>query len=350
MGKMGRVVDLRTDADSQPCLEMRQAMVEAPMGLDLVGEDTATNQLEEKVAEMLGKEAGVFVPTGIMADLIPIMTCCDRGDEVILGDKCHVIANECGGASGVAGAMVCTVPNDERGMIDPKRVKAAIRPVLPPPFDNYPRTKLICIENTHNRCGGTVLTIEDQRQIAEVAHSHGIPVWCDGARFANAAVYLGISFAELAKDLDAVSFGFMKSLGVYTGSVLCGSTDFINRARRNRYILGGQLPMSGFIAAACLWALEHSIDRIAEEHVNAKVLAEAIANMKGLSIDLKKVQTNIVLFQVQCMTPGEYAAKLKSNGVLCWTFPGGIRMVTDNTINPSDIEFAIDAMNRALVD
>ena len=345
---MGRVVDLRTDADSQPPLEMRQAMIEAPMGLDLVGEDTATNQLEEKVAEMLGKEAGVFVPTGIMADLIPIMTCCQKGDEVILGDKCHVIANECGGASGVAGAMVHTVHNDDRGMMSPKEVEAAIRPVLPPPFDNYPRTKLICIENTHGRCGGTVLTIEDQQKIAEVAHRHGIPVWCDGARFTNAAIYLGVSFSELAKDFDAVSFGFMKSLGVYTGSVLCGSTDFVNRARRNRYMLGGQLPMSGFLAAACMWALDHLVDRIAEDHANAKVLAEAIANIKGLTINLERVQTNIVLFQVQCMPPEEYVVKLKNNGILCWTFSGGIRMVTDNTVNRSDIEFAIDVMNRTL--
>ena len=347
---MRRVVNLRTDADSEPCLEMRQAMVEAPMGLDLVGEDPATNELEEKTAALLGKEAGVFVPTGIMADLIPIMTSCNKGDEVILGDKCHVIANECGGAAGIVGAMVRTVPNDERGMMDPKAVEAAIRPVLPPPFDNYPRTKLICIENTQNRCGGTVLTLEDHRQIAEVAHSHGVPVWCDGARFINAAKYLGVSLAELAKDLDAVSFGFMKSMGVYTGSVICGTTDFINRARRNRYVLGGQLPMSGFIAAACLWALEHSMDRITEDHANARVLAEAIANMDGLSIDLKTVQTNIVLFKVNCMSPAEYAAKLNKNGVLCWTFPGGIRMVTDNTINRSDIDYAIEIMNRALVD
>lgn len=173
-------------------------------------------------------------------------------------------------------------------------------------------------------------------------------MWCDGARFANAAIYLGVSFAELAKDLDAVSFGFGKSLGAYTGSVLCGSVDFIKRSRRNRYMLGGQLPMSGFLAAACVWALEHSTDRIAEDHASARVLAEAIAGMKGLSIDLETVQTNIVLFNVECMTSEEYVAKLKKNGLLCWTVPGGIRTVIDNTIDRSDIEFTIDAMNRAL--
>jgi len=343
-----KVIDLRTDADSQPCLEMRRAMIEAPMGLDLVGEDVATNRLEEKVAGMLGKEAGVFCPTGIMADLIAVMSYCNKGDEIILGSKCHIFANECGGVSGLAGVMTNIVSNNKKGMMDCREIEAAIRPVLPPPFDNYPRTGLICIENTHNRCGGTVLTVEDQRQIAAVAHSHRIPVWCDGARFANAAVYLGISFAELAKDLDAVSFGFMKSLGVYTGSVLCGSKDFINRARRNRYMLGGQLPMSGFLAAACMWALEHSVERIAEDHLNARTLAEAIANMKGLSINLETVQTNIVLFGVDCMSPEEYVIKLKNNGVLCWSFPGGIRMVIDNTINKLDIGFAIDSMNRAL--
>ena len=345
---MARVVDLRTDVDSQPPLEMRQAMIDAPMGLALVGEDLATNHLEEKTAELLGKEAGVFIPTGIMADLVPIMSCCDRGDEVILGNNCHVIMNECGAVSGLAGVMVHTVPNDKRGKISPKDVEAGIRPVLSPPFNNYPRTGLICLENTHNRSGGNVLTIEDQRQIAEVARRHEIPVWCDGARFDQAAVYLGVSFAELAKDLDAVSFGFMKSLGVYTGSVLCGSTDFINRARRSRYMLGGELPMSGFIAAACTWALDHMMDKVAETQTNARLLAEAIANMTGLSIDMETVQTNIILFQVNCMKPEEYAVKLKNNGVLCWTFPGGIRMVTDNTVNRSDIEYAIEAINRAL--
>ena len=345
---MGRVVDLRTDADSHPPLEMRKAMLDAPMGLDLVGEDVATNELEEKVADLLGKEAAVFIPTGIMADLIPVMTCCAKGDEVILGDKCHIIANECAGVSGLAGAMVRTVPNDERGMMNPRDIEAAIRPVRSPPFENYPRTELICIENSHGRCGGTVLSIEDQRQIADVAHRHGVPVWCDGARFANAAVYLGVTFGELAKDLDAVSFGFMKSLGVYTGSVLCGSVDFIARARRYRYMLGGQLPMSGFIAAACTWALEHSVDRIAEDHDNARILAEAVANMKGLAINLERVHTNIVLFQVQTMAPEIYTAKLENNGILCWSYSGMIRMVTDNTVSSSDVQSAIDALNRSL--
>ena len=234
---MGKVVDLRTDADSEPPPEMRKAMAEAPTGLnlDLVGEDAATNQLEEKVAEMTGKEAGLFVPTGTMADLIAVLTYCDnRGDEVILGDQCHIVVAEAGGASGLAGAMVHTVPNDEWGMMDPKDVEAAIHPVLPTSSYSSLRTKLICIENTHVRCGGTVLTIEDQRQIAEVAHRHGVPVFCDGARFAHAAVYLGVNFAELAKDLDSVSFGFTKPLGVPTGYVLCGSADFIDGARRSR--------------------------------------------------------------------------------------------------------------------
>jgi len=175
-------------------------------------------------------------------------------------------------------------------------------------------------------------------------------VWCDGARFAYAAAYLGISFAELAKDLDAITFGFMKPLGVPTGSVLCGSADFIGRARKNRYMLGGEMPTSGFITSACMWAMENSLDSLATDIANARVLGEAIANMKGLSINLKSVQTNIVLFKVDCMAPAEYAARLNKNGVLCWTLPGGlgIRMVTDNTVNRADIDYAIEIMNRAL--
>jgi threonine aldolase len=345
---MGRVVDLRTDLDTQPPPEMRKAMYEAPMGLDLVGEDTMTNQLEAKTAEMLGKEAGLFISTGVMADLIPVLTCCDRGDMVILGDRCHIITSECGGISALGGTFIYTVPNDKWGMMNPAEIESALHLARSTITGHSPYPKLVCIENTHVRCSGTVLTIEDQRRIAEVAHRYSVPVWCDGARFINAAVYLGISLAELAKDLDSVSFGYMKTLGAYTGAVLCGSADFIKRARRIRYMLGGQIPMSGFIAAGCIWALEHLVDRIAEDHTNARFLAEALANMRGVTIDLETIQTNIVMFHVPRIAAGEFVAKLKKNGVLCWPFQDQVRAVTDFTISRSDIEFAIDAINRAL--
>ena len=341
-------VDLRTDADSEPCLEQRQAMLKAPMGLNLTGEDIVVNQLEEKAAEMLGKEAAVFTMTGIIADEMAVMSYCGKGDEVICGDKCHLITSECAASAALSGAMVHTVRNDDRGMMDPREVEASIIPAKPPSLDYAAHTKMIAIENTHNRCGGDVLTIDDQRQIVEVAHRHGVPVWCDGARFVNAAVYLGVTFGDLAKDLDSLVFGFGKCLGAYTGSVVCGPAEFVNRARRIRYMLGGSADMIGFLAAGCLWALEHSVDRVADDHANARFLAEAMANMKGLSIDLKKVQTNMVWFNVECMPNQEYVAKLKNNGILCWSLPGGIRMVTDNTIDRPDIEFTIDKMNQAL--
>jgi threonine aldolase len=327
---------------------MRKAMFEAPMGLDLVGEDTMTNQLEAKTAELLGKEAGVFIPTGVMADLIPVVTSCARGDVVILGDRCHIITSECGGVSALTGALVHTIPNDKWGMMSPEDIEDALQSAYATATGHCPHPKLVCIENTHVRCGGTVLTLENQRQIAEAAHRYGVPVWCDGARFINAAVYLGVSPAELAQDMDSVSFGFMKTLGVYTGAVLCGSADFIKQARRTRYMLGGQLPMSGFIAAGCLWALEHMMDRIPEDHANARLLAEAIASMKGVIIDLETVQTNIVMFRVPGMATSEFIARLKKNGLLCWPFQDKIRAVTDFTINRSDIEFAIDAVDRTL--
>jgi len=352
---MGRIVDLYTDGDSQPPIEMRQAMLNAPMGLDLVGSDTATNQLEEKAAEMLGKEAGMFCPTGIMADLISVLSYCNRGDEVIVGDQSHIYNNEIGGVSALGGVFVRTVRNDNRGMMDPKAIAAAIKPepgafVDTRRMNRYYHTGLVCIENTHNRSGGKALSMEDQRQIAEVAHSRGIPVFCDGARFTNAAVIQGVSMAELAKDIDALSLGFGKTLGVYAGSVVCGSADFIERARKWRYTLGGCLPMSGWWAAGCLWALEHMMEKIPEYHANAKLLAEAVANMKGLSINPEEVESQIVLFNVDCMTPEEFVARLAKRGVLCWTTAGGVRMVIDNTIDKSDIEYAIEAISQALKD
>ena len=346
---MTKVLDLRTDANTEPPIEMKRAMFNASM--DSNGNDFITPKLEETVADLMGKESALFIPTGVMADLIPIMSYCGRGDGVIVGENCHVVASECGGASALAGAMIHSLPLDTHGMMNPKDLEMAIQPDSPP--HRLPPTKLICLENTQLRCGGTVLTAEDQRQIAEIANRHGVPVWCDGARFANAVIHLGISFAELAKDLDAISFGFMKSLGVYTGSVLCGATGFIERARRYRTMLGGSLPMSGFLAAGCLWALEHGIERIEEDHINARTLGEAIANMKGLNIDLNTVQTNILLFQTDCIPHEEYVARLEKHGVRCsvlsgWRGPVGIRMVTDASIDRQDIESVVTAMHRAL--
>jgi len=332
---------------------MRKAIVEAmeaPMGFNGPREDSVTIALEERVADLLGKEAGTFLPTGRMSDLVAIMTYCDRGDEAIVGDLCHVVNSECGGGSGVAGAMFRTLRTDSRGMLSPAEIERAIHPVVSPASWKYARasrSKVVCVENTHNVCGGTVLTLEDQRQIAEVAHRRGVPVWCDGARFVNAMVYLGVSFAELARHLDSVSFGFTKGLGVYYGSVLVGPADFIQEARRNRLMLGGELPMMGYLASACLWALDHGVDSVIEDHANATVLAEAIADMDGLRINVDSVQTNIVKFDVVDIPRDEYIARLEKKGVLCWPFDG-IRMVTDGAISRADINYAIDIIHSAL--
>ena len=348
-----RLVDLRTDGDSLPPSGMRRAIIEAiesPSGFNSPREDSVTTALEERVADLLGKEAGTFLPTGRMSDLVAIMTYCNRGDEAILGDLCHVVNSECGGGSGLAGAMFRILTTDSRGMLNPAEIERAIHPVVSPDswkFARAGRTKVVCIENTHNVCGGSVLNLEDMRQIAEVAHRHSVPVWCDGARFVNAKVHLGVSFSELAQNVDSVSFGFTKGLGVYYGSVLVGPSDFIQEARRNRLMLGGELPVMGYLASACLWALDHGIDRVPEDHANARFLAEAIANMDGLSINMDNVQTNIVMFDVVDIPRDEYIARLEKKGILCWPFDG-IRMVTDNLISRADIEYAIDAIHSAL--
>jgi len=361
-----RIVDLLTDADTLPPLGMRQVMSKEYKGLELAGTDTVTTLLEERVAKLLGKEAGMFCPTVIMGDLIAVLAYCNRGDEVIVGDQSHIYNNEIGGVSALGGVFVRTVRNDHRGMMSPKEIEAAIRPipgafvdtrqskdhkVSPVPSSaRYYHTGLVCTENTHQRSGGRSLSIEDQHQIAKVAHDRGMPVYCDGARFNNAALAQKVSVAELAKDIDAICFGFGKSLGVYAGSVLCGTADFIERALKLRYMLGGTLSRSGWWAAACLWALDHMQERIQEDHANAKLLAEGIANIKGLSINSDEVETQIVMFKVDCMKQEDFIVKLAKRKVLCWAIGERIRMVTDNTVTRSDIEYTIDAIQKVLKD
>ena len=339
------VVDLRSDTVTHPTPAMREAMAAAEVGDDVWGDDPTTNRLEAMTAEMLGKEAALFTASGTMSNLVSVLTHCRRGNEIIVGTESHMFQNEVGGASALAGVQVATVANDRRGMMDPDEVEAAIR------GDNihFPPTGLICIENTHNRCSGAVLTVEDTAAISDVAHKRNIPVHLDGARIFNAAVYMETPAKELTKDVDSVCFCLSKGLGCPIGSLLCGTQEFIEGARKWRKMVGGGMRQVGTIAAAGIIALESMIDRLAEDHANARKLAEGLANIPGISLDPAMVQTNIVIFEVTHGSALELMRLLETKGVR-GSYNGGrrIRFATHNGITEEDIDLAVDVTDTVM--
>ena len=343
-----RVIDLRSDTVTQPTDEMRKAMAEAEVGDDVYGEDPTMNRLQERAAELLGKEAGLFTASGTMSNLIAALTFCHRGDEIIMGDQAHMFWNESAGTAALAGAQTRLVPNDSQGRIDPADVEAAIRPRT---NIHFPPTTLVCLENTHNRCSGMVLTPEDTSKVAEVAHAAGASVHLDGARIFNAAVALEVPAAELVKDVDDVSFCLSKSLSCPVGSVLCGSREFIEDARKWRKMVGGGMRQVGVMAAAGLVALDTMIDRLADDHATARKLANGLANVHGLSVDPDRIQTNIVIFEVDpaVATAQELIGALDREGIKV-TYPGeqSIRMVTHRHIDSSDVDEALSRVSKVV--
>jgi threonine aldolase len=336
-----KVIDLRSDTVTQPTDEMRRAMASAEVGDDVYGEDPSINRLQERAAELLGKEAGLFTASGTMSNLVATLTHCRRGDEIIMGDQAHMFWNEAAGASAMAGAQVRLVPNDRRGMMDPRDVEVAIRPRG---NIHFPPTTLVCLENTHNRCSGGVLTPEDTRQIADIAHAAGARVHLDGARIFNAAIALEIPASELTKDVDDVCFCISKGLSCPVGSVLCGSREFVDDARKWRKVVGGGMRQAGILAAAGLVALDTMIDRLAEDHANAHQLAVGLANIDGIHVEPDTIQTNIVIFEVDRSigSATEFISALAREGVKV-TYPGqqSIRMVTHRHIERAGVEEAL---------
>ena len=340
-----RTIDLRSDTVTQPTPEMRRAMAEAEVGDDVFGEDPTVNRLEEMAARRLGKEAAVFVVSGTMANLVSGLTHCQRGDEMIVGSESHIFHNEVGGMSALGGIHVRTVANSSTGLTAPDEVEAAIRL----PGIQQPRTALICLENTHNRCGGAVLDSEDIGVIAEVARRHDVALHIDGARIFNAAVALGVTPAELAHPADTISFCLSKGLSCPVGSLICGSREFIERARKNRKMVGGGMRQAGIIAAAGIVALETMVDRLAEDHANAKRLALGLARLRGLHLEPDTVQTNIVIFDVMNRPAREFMDAMKSRGVLA-SFVSGrkVRMVTHYGIGPADVDEALNMLEAVI--
>ena len=336
-----RIVDMRSDTITQPTSTMRQVMSEAKVGDDVFGEDPTVSRLEEMVAERLGKEAALFVASGTMANLVSQLTHCGRGNEMILGDQSHMFFYEQGGSAALGGIHPRCLENKPDGTMAIEDIEAAIRP------DNvhFPRTKLIVLENTHNRCNGSPLSVGYMHSVVELARRYGLKLHVDGARLFNASTALGVDAKDLVADADSVSICLSKGLAAPVGSVVSGNTDFISEARRNRKVVGGGMRQAGILAAAGIVALTEMVDRLADDHKNAKKLAEGLANMDSLFIDLDVVTTNIVYIDVtkKGMTSKILAERLHSRGIqLLPTGPKRLRAVTHYHVTSSDIDYTLD--------
>ncbi|MBI2906563.1 MAG: aminotransferase class I/II-fold pyridoxal phosphate-dependent enzyme [Chloroflexi bacterium] len=333
------IIDLRSDTVTKPSPAMRRAMYRAEVGDDGFGEDPTVNRLEELAAAKLGKEAALFTASGTMSNLVAVLTHCQENKEVILGAGAHMSYNEGEGLSALARAVLRTLPNDSCGRLSPQDVEKALAP----------QTGLIALENTHNRCGGAVLTTADIEDVARIARRHGLPLHLDGARIFNAAIYLGTEPTLLTKHVSSVSFCLSKGLACPVGSLLCGNKDFVAGARRYRKMVGGGMRQVGIIAAAGIVALETEIERLAEDHANAALLAQELAEVKGLKVDPAAVQTNIIMAEVTDGKSTEVRGKLASYGVLV-TCPdeARVRLVTHYGISRRDVTEALKRTNKAL--
>jgi threonine aldolase len=316
------------------------------VGDDVFTEDPTVNRLEGMAAQMLGKEAALFTASGTMSNLVAVLALTRPGDEILLGDEAHMLWNEVGGASAVGGVLMRTVPNHQDGRMDPDAVEAAIRPKN----IHYPPTTLLCLENTHNRCGGAVLTPEYTFTVAGLAHRHGLRVHLDGARIFNAAIALEVPASRLAEPADSVCLCVSKGLSAPVGSLLCGSQEFVDRARKWRKMVGGGMRQVGVIAAAGIVALQTMVGRLAEDHANARRLAHGLAGIPGIAVQPEAVHTNIVMFQPPTTIPApEFIRRMADRGVR-FTYPGGqrVRAVTHRMVGTEDIDEALDRIQSVV--
>jgi threonine aldolase len=341
-------IDLRSDTVTQPTPAMRQAMAKAEVGDDVFGEDPTINRLEAMSAERLGKEAAVFIPSGTMGNLAAVLAHCGRGDEVILGDLSHTFLYEAGGVSALGGVHPRPIANQPDGTLALEAIEAAIRE----DDVHYPISRLVCLENTHNRCGGVPLGAEYTRRAGELAHRHGLRLHLDGARIFNAAVAQGVEAGLLASPADSVTFCLSKALCAPVGSVLCGDEAFIRRARRIRKQLGGGMRQAGILAAAGIVALETMVDRLAEDHARARRLAEALGRIPGILLDPGTPHTNMVYLNLAEEVPLDAAQvtdRLWPMGVR--VEPSGLRrfrLVLHYWVDDAGVDKAIEAFRRAL--
>jgi threonine aldolase len=336
------MIDLRSDTVTRPTPAMRKAMAEAEVGDDVYREDPTVRRLEEKAAEILGKEAGLFVPTGSMGNEVAVAVHARRGEEVILDADSHIMNHELGMMAAYAGAMPRPV-RGERGFPTPEQVEAALR--LPVYYNC--RSALVCLENTHNMQGGGIYPRDRFQGVTKLARERGLKVHLDGARIFNASVASGVKVAELAEGTDSVMFCLSKGLAAPVGSLLVGSRPFIEEAVAVRKRMGGGMRQAGILAAAGLVALETMVSRLAEDHSNAHLLAERLAEMRGIEIDPASVETNIVMFRTTNLSAPALVEALKAAGVLCLPFSADlVRMVTHADVSRQEVLQAADEARR----
>lgn len=339
-------IDLRSDTVTSPSQAMRQAMAAAPVGDDQYGEDSSVNRLQERVAELLGKEAALFVPSGTMANQIGLKLLTRPGDEVVVGDEAHLVWHESGAGAANSGVQFAVVGHG--GLFTAADLRAAHKP---PGHIVFPPTTVVAVENTHNRGGGVVFPQAQVVAICNTARELGMASYLDGARLFNAAAASGRALAELAASFDVVSVALSKGLGCPVGSLIAGRGEHIARAVRARRMFGGAMRQSGILAAAGLWALEHNLNRLPEDHANARLLAERIAGLRGVSLDLATVQTNILIFRLEEGAPdaATIVTRAQEAGVLISAFGvRTIRAVTHLDVSRVDCELAADRLAQIL--
>jgi len=343
----GRLLDLRSDTVTKPTTAMRQAMAEAEVGDDVYGEDPTINRLEAMTAEMLGKEAALFVSSGTMGNLIAVLAHCNRGDEIILGDRCHIFRAEQGGAAALGGVHPMAIRNQADGTLDLEEIEANIRG----DNEHFPITKLVCLENTHNFCGGRVLPTAYMDRVGDLAHEHGLKLHVDGARLWNAAVALGVSPARLLQTADTASVCLSKGLAAPVGSLLVGDQAFIARARRMRKVAGGGMRQAGILAAAGIISITEMVERLGDDHTNAQTLAQGLAAIDGIAIDPDSVETNLVFFELtrEDMTAAQLVHGLAAQGVKLSASGGRrLRAVFNYHIDTDDVTHILDAFRTTL--
>jgi threonine aldolase len=343
------IIDLRSDTITCPTAAMRTAMAAAEVGDDVFGEDPSVNRLEQLAAELMGKPAALFVASGTMGNLVSQLAHCRRGEEILLGDQSHVFVYEQGGSAALGGLHPHILPNAGDGTIALDTLEAAIRP----DDVHFPRTGLILLENTHNRCGGRVLPCDYVIAVGELAHRHGLKLHIDGARIFNAAVALNRSPAELVAPADSVTFCLSKALGAPVGSVVCGDRAFIDEARRMRKRLGGGMRQAGVLAAAGIVALEEMVPRLAQDHQNARRLAAGLAAIKGLTVDLAAVETNLVYIEVtrSWLSAPALVERLAAKGLRVLAVGReSIRVVPTYHVSAKEIDTAIGIFRQSLAD
>jgi threonine aldolase len=338
------LIDLRSDTVTRPTPGMRAAMQNADVGDDVFGEDPTLIRLEEKVAQLLGKDAGLFVPSGTMSNQVAIRAHTQPGDEMLCDVNCHIYNNEAGGPAVLSG-VTCRTLEGDFGILDVAQLEGKVRPLN----DHHVRTKIVCLENTHNRGGGRIYPLEKIRAIRQWTQRNGLILHLDGARLWNAAVATGVNLATWGSLFDTVSVCFSKGMGTPVGSALAGPRDFITRARRVRKVFGGGMRQAGVLAAAALYALDHHFERLAEDHRNAQVIAQAIGETPGLELLPPEVHTNLIWFEIDPMlgTAKQAAAALKEQRVLVYAAgPQTLRACTHLDVSAAQAAYAADTIRR----